>query len=285
MGAGLRHAWPRRHRFVHGGAGASPPPPTPTGISTCSATCSRKSAPTMSRSPTSRSSSRRRSTACSPRSIRIRATWTPRASRTCRFRRAASSAALASRSRRKTGWSRSSRRSTTRRPRARAILSGDIITAIDDENVQGLTLNQAVDKMRGAVNTPVKLTILRGTNKDQIDVKLTRAVIQIKSVRSQSRRRRYRLYPHHPVQRADLRRPARRDPEDSRRTSRPTSSRAISSTCATIPAACSISRSRSSTAFLDRGEIVSTRGRNAEETHALQRRSPAICRRASPWSS
>jgi len=69
-------------------------------------------------------------------------------------------------------------------PASRAgILSGDIITAIDDENVQGLSLNQAVDKMRGAPDTPVVLKILRGTNKDPIDVKLTRAVIQIKSVR------------------------------------------------------------------------------------------------------
>ena len=63
------------------------------------------------------------------------------------------------------------------------ILSGDIITAIDDENVQGLSLNQAVDKMRGAPDTPVTLKILRGTSKDPIDIKLTRAVIQIKSVR------------------------------------------------------------------------------------------------------
>ena len=69
-------------------------------------------------------------------------------------------------------------------PASRAgILSGDIITAIDDENVQGLSLNQAVDKMRGAPDTPVTLKILRGTNKDPIDIKLTRAVIQIKSVR------------------------------------------------------------------------------------------------------
>ena len=52
-------------------------------------------------------------------------------------------------------------------PASRAgILSGDIITAIDDENVQGLSLNQAVDKMRGAPNTPVMLKILRGANKD-----------------------------------------------------------------------------------------------------------------------
>ena len=64
------------------------------------------------------------------------------------------------------------------------ILSGDIITAIDGENVQGLTLNQAVDKMRGAPNTAVTLKILRGANKEPQDIKLTRAVIQIKSVRS-----------------------------------------------------------------------------------------------------
>ncbi len=70
-------------------------------------------------------------------------------------------------------------------PAAKAgILSGDLISAIDGVNVQGLSLNQAVDKMRGEVNTSVKLTILRGPKKDKLDVSLTRAVIQIKSVRS-----------------------------------------------------------------------------------------------------
>ncbi|MGQ0445848.1 MAG: S41 family peptidase [Beijerinckiaceae bacterium] len=69
-------------------------------------------------------------------------------------------------------------------PAARAgILSGDIISAIDGENVQGLSLNQAVDKMRGAPDTSVSLKILRGPNKDPRDIKITRAVIQIKSVR------------------------------------------------------------------------------------------------------
>jgi carboxyl-terminal processing protease len=69
-------------------------------------------------------------------------------------------------------------------PAARAgILSGDIISAIDGENVQGLSLNQAVDKMRGAPDTSVTLKIIRGSNKDPQDIKLTRAVIQIKSVR------------------------------------------------------------------------------------------------------
>jgi carboxyl-terminal processing protease len=70
-------------------------------------------------------------------------------------------------------------------PASRAgILSGDIITGIDGESVQGLSLNQAVDKMRGAPDTTVTLKILRGTGKEPQDIKLTRAIIQIKSVRS-----------------------------------------------------------------------------------------------------
>ncbi len=64
------------------------------------------------------------------------------------------------------------------------IKSGDIISAIDGDAVSGMTLNQAVDKMRGAVNTSVTLKILRGKNKDPQDIKLTRAVITIKSVRN-----------------------------------------------------------------------------------------------------
>jgi carboxyl-terminal processing protease len=70
-------------------------------------------------------------------------------------------------------------------PAAKAgVLSGDIITAIDDDPVQGMTLNQAVDKMRGAVNTTVKLKILRGSKKESMDIKIVRDVIKIQSVRS-----------------------------------------------------------------------------------------------------
>lgn len=70
-------------------------------------------------------------------------------------------------------------------PASRAgIMSGDLIAAIDDETVQGMTLNQAVDKMRGVINTSVKLTILRGKDKAKVEVKLVRAEIHIKSVRT-----------------------------------------------------------------------------------------------------
>src|SRR6516165_3095084 len=47
-------------------------------------------------------------------------------------------------------------------PAAKAgIMANDIITHIDDKQVQGLTLDQAVEKMRGPANTKIKLTVVR----------------------------------------------------------------------------------------------------------------------------
>ena len=62
------------------------------------------------------------------------------------------------------------------------ILSGDFISQIDDENVQGLTLEQAVNKMKGPVETKTKLTILRKGTDNPIFVTLTREVIHVKPV-------------------------------------------------------------------------------------------------------
>jgi carboxyl-terminal processing protease len=72
-------------------------------------------------------------------------------------------------------------------PASRAgVMSNDIITHIDDEAVQGLTLNQAVDKMRGPVNTKIKLRIMRKGQDKPIDLAITRDVIRVQSVRSRS---------------------------------------------------------------------------------------------------
>ncbi|HLY46049.1 MAG TPA: S41 family peptidase [Stellaceae bacterium] len=60
---------------------------------------------------------------------------------------------------------------------------GDLITHLDGAAVQGMTLPEAVEKMRGPVNSDITLTIRR-EGRDPFDVKLTRAVIKIKSVRS-----------------------------------------------------------------------------------------------------
>src|SRR6267378_612025 len=69
-------------------------------------------------------------------------------------------------------------------PAARAGLKpNDLITHLDGAPVQGLTLPEAVEKMRGPVNSDITLTVRR-EGQEPFDVKLTRAVIKIQSVRS-----------------------------------------------------------------------------------------------------
>ncbi len=63
------------------------------------------------------------------------------------------------------------------------IQAGDLISHLDEEPVLGLTLSQAVERMRGLVGTDIKLTIRR-QDLDPFDVTITRAVIKIRSVRS-----------------------------------------------------------------------------------------------------
>jgi carboxyl-terminal processing protease len=68
-------------------------------------------------------------------------------------------------------------------PAAKAgILSGDLITSIDDDAVQGLTLEQAVNKMKGPINTKTRLKIIRKGVDNPIDVSLTREVIRVRPV-------------------------------------------------------------------------------------------------------
>ena len=69
-------------------------------------------------------------------------------------------------------------------PASRAgILSGDVITHIDGDSVQGLSLNEAVEKMRGRPGTNILISIFR-ENKDPFELKLKRESIQIKSVKA-----------------------------------------------------------------------------------------------------
>ncbi|MBB3931483.1 carboxyl-terminal processing protease [Kaistia hirudinis] len=64
------------------------------------------------------------------------------------------------------------------------IQAGDLIVAIDGDAVQNMNLNQAVEKMRGAVNTPITLQIQRKGVAKPFDVKIVRDVIRIQSVKS-----------------------------------------------------------------------------------------------------
>ncbi|MGL4811743.1 MAG: S41 family peptidase [Beijerinckiaceae bacterium] len=150
-------------------------------------------------------------------------------------------------------------------PAARGgIMANDIVTHIDGEQVQGLSLNQAVEKMRGPVKTNVVLKIVRKGRAEPFDVTLMRDTIRIQAVRSRQ--------------------------EDDVAYIRVTTfneqtteglKKAIDKLAADIPAdkmkgfiidlrnnpGGLLDQSITvADAFLDRGEIVSTRGRNADET-------------------
>lgn len=64
------------------------------------------------------------------------------------------------------------------------IQPGDLITHLDGDPVLGLTLGQAVDRMRGPVGTDIQLGIRREGAEGPVEVTITRAIIKIRSVRS-----------------------------------------------------------------------------------------------------
>jgi carboxyl-terminal processing protease len=70
-------------------------------------------------------------------------------------------------------------------PAAKAgLMANDLITHLDGEQIVGLSLEQAVEKMRGPVNTAITLTILRRGKDEPFDVKIVRDVIRINAVKA-----------------------------------------------------------------------------------------------------
>src|SRR6195256_4293158 len=69
-------------------------------------------------------------------------------------------------------------------PAAKAgIMSGDLISEINDEAVEGLTLEQAVSKMKGPVDTKTRLKIIRNGAEMPNEVSLVREIIRVRPVR------------------------------------------------------------------------------------------------------
>ena len=69
-------------------------------------------------------------------------------------------------------------------PASRAgIVAGDLITHLDDEPVLGMTLSEAVSIMRGKAGSKIKLTVNREDNKT-LQIVITRAVIELKAVKA-----------------------------------------------------------------------------------------------------
>jgi carboxyl-terminal processing protease len=72
-------------------------------------------------------------------------------------------------------------------PAAKAgLIANDVITAINGQAVQGLTLDQVVDKMRGPVSSKIRLKIIRKGQDNPIDVTLVRDNIRVRSVRGRT---------------------------------------------------------------------------------------------------
>src|SRR3954465_15061808 len=69
-------------------------------------------------------------------------------------------------------------------PASRAgVKSGDLIVKLDETSVKGMTLNDAVKRMRGKPNSPIVLTVVRKGESKPLVMSLTRAVIKIQSVK------------------------------------------------------------------------------------------------------
>ncbi|GGK52136.1 S41 family peptidase [Salinarimonas ramus] len=157
-------------------------------------------------------------------------------------------------------------------PAAQAgVLANDLITHIDGEEVQGLTLNQAVDRMRGPVNSAVELRIRRGEGAEPITVSITRDIIRIRPVRWRVEddvgyvritQFNEQTYPNLERALGEL-----TDEIGEERL------RGFVLDLRNNPGGLLDQAIDVSDAFLDRGEIVSTRGRNASETQRYTARS------------
>jgi carboxyl-terminal processing protease len=156
-------------------------------------------------------------------------------------------------------------------PAAKAgVMANDFITHIDDEPVQGLTLNQAVDKMRGPVNTKIKLKIMRKGQDKPVELTLTRDVIRVLSVRSHSEGDDVgyiRITQFNEQATAGLKKAiADITAQDGDKL------KGFVVDLRNNPGGLLDQAISVSNAFLNRGEIVSTRGRNADETQRFTAR-------------
>ncbi len=157
-------------------------------------------------------------------------------------------------------------------PAAKAgVLAGDIITHLDDEAVQGLTLNQAVDKMRGPVNTKIRLKIMRKGQDKPVEISIVRDIIRVRSVRFNNeggeigyiRVTQFNEQTTEGLKKAlgDL---SAQIPQEKLK--------GFVLDLRNNPGGLLDQAISVSDAFLERGEIVSTRGRNAEETQRFNAR-------------
>jgi carboxyl-terminal processing protease len=144
------------------------------------------------------------------------------------------------------------------------VKAGDLITALDGQTVQGISLNEAVEKMRGAPNTRITITIRREGSDKPLEIVLVREVIKLRVVRSrleggdvayirvssfseQTERSMRKAFEDLKAESGDKLRGVVLDLRNN--------------PGGLLPEAISVSDD-----FLDRGEIVSTRGRHSDDS-------------------
>src|SRR5690349_7589103 len=161
-------------------------------------------------------------------------------------------------------------------PAAKAgIMANDIITRLNDEAAQGLTIDQAVDKMRGPVNTKIKLTIVRKGSDKPIEVTIVRDIIRVKSVRSHPEGADvgYIRVTQFNAQTTDALKQAINDLNSKLAADK---IRGYILDLRNNPGGLLDQAIFVSETFLEKGEIVSTRGRNPEETQRFNARHGAM---------
>jgi len=150
-------------------------------------------------------------------------------------------------------------------PAAQAgILAGDLISKIDGDEVRGLNLQDAVEKMRGPVKTPIVLTIIRAGAEKPLDITIIRDVIKVRSVKHRMEGEdigylRVTSFTEQTFDNLDLAIKKLREQAGDKIKGYVLDLRLNPG--GLLDQAVSVSD-----AFLDRGEIVSTRGRNNDET-------------------
>jgi carboxyl-terminal processing protease len=144
------------------------------------------------------------------------------------------------------------------------ILAGDFITHVDGESVLGLTLDDAVGKMRGPVGAEIIITVVREGEGEPFDVSIIRDTIELQAVRAKTE-----------GDTVVLRVTTFNDKTTPNLTEKLTEEVAALGGMDNVngfvidlrnnPGGLLTQAIRVSDAFLEKGEIVSTRGRNPEE--------------------
>ena len=156
------------------------------------------------------------------------------------------------------------------------VLAGDLIAEIDGEPVRGLTLADAVDLMRGPVGSPITLTILREGAVEPLEIEIVRDIIQVEAVQSRVEEAEdgsvgyLRLITFNEKTYSDMKKGIERIVDEVEEKGDELKGFVID--LRLNPGGLLDQSVSVSDAFLDRGEVVSTRGRNEEETRRYSAR-------------